>query len=123
MSVRIYEIPGGTEEEREEEREVRALLDGNDVDYYDVPGYWPWSTAALWVNRKEDYKKARRLIDDYQRERAWIVRQRYERERRLLSTKPFSERVAIYFSDPRRRLVVVGAILAIAAMLVFGWLR
>lgn len=61
----------------EEANEVRALLDENNVEYYETTvGRWGISLAAIWLPDEEDEQAARDLLQQYQSERSaeWQAR-------------------------------------------------
>ena len=63
----------------EEATEVRELLESHDIDYFETfPGNWGISMPALWVSDDGQFEEARRLLDDYQQQRTWRVRQEHE---------------------------------------------
>ena len=68
MSTLLFRLNGVGEDEA---NDVRALLDTNDIAYYETDaGRWGISIAALWLNDKAQLEQARTLLDDYQRQRS-----------------------------------------------------
>lgn len=67
----------------DEAEEVRALLLGQGVEFYETPpGKWGISPGGIWLHAAEDLPRARALLDDYQRERQARVRHDWEEKRR-----------------------------------------
>lgn len=67
----------------DEAEEVRELLDGHHIGYYETPpSRWGISMGGIWVPDPDQAEQARRLLADYQAERtrraraAWAERQR-----------------------------------------------
>ena len=73
MPVLLFKLNNVPEDEAEE---IRDLLDTNNISYYETSaGNWRISLAAIWLNDKTQYEKARGLIDKYQLDRASKARQ------------------------------------------------
>ncbi len=67
----------------DEVEEIEALLSAHDIPFYQTPpGNWGISMPAFWVERDEDYPRARALLDEYGAARQQRVRAEYERRRR-----------------------------------------
>jgi len=68
----------------DESGEVRALLDENGIAFYETPpSRWGVSMGGIWISRDSEYRRARRLLDDYQAERGRRMRAEYlARQRR-----------------------------------------
>jgi len=67
----------------DEAREVRELLDANDIDYYETSaGNWGISMPGLWLRDEQRLPRARELLDQYQEERARQARVDWEEEQR-----------------------------------------
>ncbi|MEZ5463102.1 DUF6164 family protein [Dokdonella sp.] len=63
----------------DEAREVRELLDANQIPFYETePNRWGISAGAIWIADDQDALKARELMADYQAGRR--TRARAERE-------------------------------------------
>ncbi len=67
----------------DEAADIRALLDGHDVDWYETqPGFWGISAGAIWLRDLERAGEVKRLLDAYQKQRVVRVRAELEAERR-----------------------------------------
>jgi hypothetical protein len=67
----------------DEADEIRALLDGNDVDYYETrPSMWGVSAGGIWLVDAGQLPAVRALLDQYQRQRAEQARALREQQRR-----------------------------------------
>ncbi len=78
MAVRLFAMSDVPEDEAEE---VRALLTGNGIDFYETPaGNWGISVPAIWLRKEEQQEMARRLLDQYQAERAQRMHGEYLRQ-------------------------------------------
>jgi hypothetical protein len=65
--IKVFDITGAPNDEIDD---VRDILRRNGIIYYETPrANFGISVAAIWVKNEEDYKKARILIDTYQKER------------------------------------------------------
>jgi hypothetical protein len=55
----------------DEADDVRRLLDANAIAYYETPpSLWGISAGGIWIRDDRDAAAARRLMAEYQRERA-----------------------------------------------------
>lgn len=64
----------------DEADDLRALLEENEIDYYEVPAsFMGVSPASLWLQDASEYPRARALIDHYQIERSAHARSEYAR--------------------------------------------
>ncbi len=80
MSVPLIRLRGALDDETEE---LRALLAAHDIDFYETPaGNWGISMPAIWLRDEAQLDAARRLVEDYQRQRAERAREEYARLRR-----------------------------------------
>ncbi len=67
----------------DEADEVRELLTREGIDYYETPpNRWGLSAGGIWLRDESQHPAARRLLDDYQRERQRRVREAYEQQKR-----------------------------------------
>ncbi|AKC88460.1 DUF6164 family protein [Pseudoxanthomonas suwonensis] len=67
MAKLIFPLRNVPEDEADE---VRQLLAAHGLDWYETrPGPWGISAGALWLKEESAYPEARRLLDDYQRQR------------------------------------------------------
>lgn len=70
--IKVFDITGAPNDEVDD---IRNLLDRNGVPYYETPrANFGISVAAIWVRNEKEYKKARALIDEYQKDRLIKVR-------------------------------------------------
>ena len=72
MAKIIFKLRSVSDDEADD---VRQLLNDNHIDFYESPaGNWGISLHALWLHDDDDYQRAKKLIDTYQRERSERVR-------------------------------------------------
>jgi hypothetical protein len=63
----------------DEAQEVRALLEQNNIDFFETfPGNWGISMPALWLKDEDQYAEARDLLDTYQDDRRQRVQSEYQ---------------------------------------------
>ncbi len=75
MSKILFKLNGVSDDEA---NEVRALLDDNDIDYYETSaGNWGVSLPAIWLRDVTQFKRARALVDEYQKVRTIRMRAEY----------------------------------------------
>ena len=111
MPILLFRLNRVPEDEAED---VRELLSGNHIDYYETDaGRWGVSVAAIWLKDDSQLEKAQRLIDEYQRERSTRARERYEEQRRVGRHETLTGRIL------RRPLVSLLYLLAILVILYF----
>jgi len=80
MSVRLFNLRNVPEDEADE---VRQLLAGNGIDFYETyAGNWGVSSPGIWLRDDSHLEQAKELIEAYQRERAATARTTYEQLRR-----------------------------------------
>jgi hypothetical protein len=80
VAVRLFSLWGVPDDEAQA---VRALLEENGIPFHETSaGLLGLATPALWVTDADQARRARRLIDVYQAERAASQRAAYERLRR-----------------------------------------
>lgn len=80
MPILLFKLNGVPEDEAVE---VRTLLSEHGIDYYEThAGRWGISVAAIWLRDDAQLAEARRLLEDYQRERTRRAREAYEARRR-----------------------------------------
>jgi len=97
MPVKLFSLRGVPEDEAEE---VRELLTGNGIDYYETPaGNWGISSPAIWLNKAGQLEKAKSLIEQYQNERRVRVRAEFEQLRSEGKAETVLDRIK---SDPVR---------------------
>ncbi|PTN12067.1 DUF6164 family protein [Nitrosomonas aestuarii] len=75
MSKILFKLNGVSNDEA---NEVRTLLDDNDIDYYETSaGNWGISLPAIWLKDVTQFKRARALVDEYQKARTIKMRAEY----------------------------------------------
>jgi Family of unknown function (DUF6164) len=75
MPIKLFKLNDVPDDEAEE---VRELLTGNEIDFYETSsGIWGISVAAIWLRDEDQYQRARSLIDEYQNERLAKAREEY----------------------------------------------
>ncbi|GJL74801.1 DUF6164 family protein [Nitrosomonas sp.] len=75
MSKILFKLNGVSDDEA---NEVRALLDDNDIDYYETTaGNWGVSLPVIWLKDVTQFKRARALVDEYQKARTIRMRAEY----------------------------------------------
>jgi hypothetical protein len=91
MAVIIFRLNGVPDDEADE---VRQLLADNNIDFYETSaGRWGISVAAIWIKDEELKEKARALIDEYQKEKAFSAKQEYEALRREGKVETIIDRI------------------------------
>lgn len=100
----------------DEADEVRTLLDDHDIEHYDTPaGFWNISLGGIWVREDAAFAEAKRLMAEYQAQRATRVRAENEAARRDGTAGTF---MTVLRNEPLRVLsAVLGIIFAIALVL------
>ena len=59
----------------DEADDVRRLLESGGIGYYETrPSFWGISAGGIWIHNDADAAAAKRLMDEYQRERQARVR-------------------------------------------------
>ncbi|MCW8827894.1 MAG: DUF6164 family protein [Gammaproteobacteria bacterium] len=97
---------------QDEAQDIRELLDGNRIDYYETSaGRWGISVAAIWLRDESQLAQANELIDRYQQERYRLAREEYEKLKREGRLEGLLDRLR---KNPLRILLYL---LAIAAVL------
>ncbi|TCV89003.1 DUF6164 family protein [Sulfurirhabdus autotrophica] len=80
MPVQLFMLRGVPDDESEE---IRELLNAHDIAFYETPaGNWGVSAPAIWLNDEGQLQQAKRLIEQYQKERLARVRAEYEQLKR-----------------------------------------
>lgn len=81
MAKLLFRLRGVPDDEA---REVRELLEANDIDYYETTaGNWGISMPGLWLRDEDLLPRARELLDAYQEQRAREARAGWEEDREL----------------------------------------
>ncbi|MGR9074427.1 MAG: DUF6164 family protein [Gammaproteobacteria bacterium] len=76
MSFFLFKLNDVSTDEAED---IRSLLDRNEIAYYETTaGRWGLSIAAIWLKDEAQLETARRLINEYQRERNFRIREEYK---------------------------------------------
>jgi len=77
MAIQLFRLRDVPDDEAED---IRELLSCNGIDYYETPaGNWGISMPALWLHDHTQLAKARRLIEQYEDERAVRSYEEYDR--------------------------------------------
>lgn len=96
----------------DEADEVRALLEANNINYYETPpSRWGISMGGFWVHETDEAERARLLLDEYQSNRARDQRADYDRRLAAGEVPSFGQRLA------RRPLTMTAILLAVALVL------
>ena len=75
MTTLLFSLRGVPEDEADE---VRELLTGQNIDYYETSaGNWGMSMPALWLRDDAQLEKARSLLNSYQQQRFLTSREHY----------------------------------------------
>ncbi len=78
----------------EEADEIRGLLDQYRLDYYETPpNRWGITSGGIWLRDPEQHPQARRLLDEYQRQRLARVRAEHEALRRRGELEGVAQRI------------------------------
>jgi hypothetical protein len=78
MGIRLISLRGMPEDEY---ADICALLDENDVAYYETPpSNWFISAGAIWLTNENQLQLAQDLLEAYQRKRAAKARAEYNQE-------------------------------------------
>lgn len=117
MSKLIFRLNGVGDDEAEE---VRSLLDTHNIDYYETDaGRWGISVAALWLADESQLLEVKRLLADYQQQRALRIKTAREQDPNYQPPLSFTERFAqapLYYS------LLVAAIVAVIALSIYPFL-
>lgn len=109
MAKMLMNLRGVPDDEVEE---VRDLLERHAIEFYETePNFWGLSMGAIWLRHDDDHAQARRLMDEYQRERARRMREEHVEAVRQ-GTAPTI--VSRFLENPLRTvfyLAVIGGIL------------
>lgn len=97
----------------DEADDVRALLDDHGIAYYETsPGFWNISLGGIWVREDAAFAEAKRVMAEYQAQRAVRVRAENEAARQDGTAGTFW---TVLRNEPVRVLsAVLGIIFAIA---------
>lgn len=76
MAKLLFKLNGVPEDEADD---VRQLLDEKGFEVYETKaGFFGLGVAAIWMRDKMHFEAAKQEIDNYQVERAKVMRERYE---------------------------------------------
>ncbi|MGJ4728376.1 DUF6164 family protein [Luteimonas sp. SDU101] len=99
----------------DEADDVRAFLDAAKIAYYETrPGPFGISAGGIWVREDDAVPQAKRLMADYQRERAIRVRAEHARAEREGTAETFAD---IARAQPLRVALTVLAILLLVGLM------
>lgn len=112
MPVKLFSLHNVPDDEAEE---VRELLRGNAIDFYETPaGNWGISVPSIWLHDKNQLEKAKALIGSYQKERLNRAREEYAQLGRTGRHRTIGD---VIRENPLRFVVYLAAI---AALLYFS---
>lgn len=104
----------------DEADDVRALLDGQGIEYYETaPGPFGISAGGLWLSRPEQEERARMRLQEYQSARALKAHEEREtarREGRLTGTWGHLR------ENPLQALAALAGIVAVLALTLLPFL-
>ncbi|SFC02210.1 hypothetical protein SAMN05660443_1179 [Marinospirillum celere] len=108
MAVLLFKLNNVPDDEAQE---VRALLDEKGFDYYETSaGRWRLGVNAIWIRSNQEAEAARKLLAEYQQERAQRARaEQAELEARGEAPR-FVDRLA---TEPLKVLLSLAGVLAI----------
>lgn len=112
MPVKLFSLHNVPDDEAEE---VRELLRGNAIDFYETPaGNWGISVPSIWLHDESQLEEAKALIGDYQKERLVRAREEYAQLERAGRRRTIGD---VIRENPLR---FVAYLAAIAALLYFS---
>jgi len=96
----------------DEAGDVRALLDGKRIAYYETPpSFWGISSGGIWVTEDADFADAKHALDDYEQQRSVRVRDEYAAAKRAGTAETF---LTVLRADPLRVVMtLLGILLAL----------
>jgi len=96
----------------DEAGDVRALLDGKRIAYYETPpSFWGISSGGIWVTEDADFADAKHALDDYEQQRSFRVRDEYAAAKRAGTAETF---LTVLRADPLRVVMtLLGILLAL----------
>lgn len=105
----------------DEADEVRALLAEHGIASYDTkPSMWGISAGGIWVTRPEDAVEARRLFDQYQKDRQRRARDEHAQALREGNVPSF---IDLLRAQPLRVLAILAAVAGLVALMLVPFLR
>ena len=113
MAVLLFRLQNVSSDEADD---VRALLEQHELAFYETSaGTWGLAVAAIWLVNDEDEQQARRLLDDYQHQRAMRVKAEHAG-----NAETFIQRL---FQRPVRMLALLLMAAAIAYVSLMPFIR
>ena len=113
MAVLIFKLRYVPDDEAQD---IRELLSGNDIDYYETSaGVFGISVPGLWLKSKDQVEIARQLIDDYQKVRQNEAREEYNLKQRQGTARTFMD---ILKENPARYISSILAIILICYFMI-----
>lgn len=95
----------------DEADEVRDLLTREGIDYYETPpNRWGLSAGGIWLREEAQLAQARRLLDDYQRDRQRRAREAYEQQRRDGTAETVT---SLFLRNPLKVILYLGIVATI----------
>jgi hypothetical protein len=80
MSKLLFDLRNVPDDEADE---VRAMLDGHGIAYYETaPSAWGLFAGGIWITDEAELADAKALFADYQQRRQSIARENYDAARR-----------------------------------------
>lgn len=106
MAKLLFSLRNVPEDEADD---VRELLEDNHIEFYETSaGNWGISVPAIWLQDKAEYKRAKALIDAYEKERFIEQRAIYEQLKREGQHRTFLD---IIKENPLRFILYITIIL------------
>jgi hypothetical protein len=98
----------------DEADDVRAMLDGARIPYYETPpSMWGISAGGIYVRDNDDVPRAKRLMAEYQAQRRERVRAEHEAAVRAGTAETFS---SVLRNEPLRVVLTVLAIIVLLGL-------
>ncbi|HET7300235.1 MAG TPA: DUF6164 family protein [Oleiagrimonas sp.] len=95
----------------DEADDVRAMLDAKRIAFYETrPSPWGISAGGIWVAEDADFADAKRMFDEYERERSLRVRAEYAAARHAGTAETFASMLR---DDPLRVVMILLGILLV----------
>ena len=89
MPIKLFNLAGVSEDEA---ADIRELLQENNIVYYQTPhSQHGIDQAAIWLRTDKHLDKAKKLINEYQKQRAIAARYEYESTPQKSFTQRFKE--------------------------------
>jgi len=99
----------------DEADDVRAFLDAARIEHYETrPGPFGISAGGIWVREDEDVPRAKRLMAEYQHQRAIRIRAEREQARRDGTAETFAD---VTRAQPLRVVLSILAILLLVGLM------